>query len=135
MTIEKEAVDKLVDEIRGWELEAGESYTDYFFDRYSYDGKWLEFLELKGFAATAKEVREDVYVYSDGTKSKCTDQQLKFEPYSEALAQANNYEGQYWNEDTYRLDVALWAEYILLNERILAAHKEFLAEYFEGDDD
>lgn len=135
MTIEKEAIDKLVDEIRGWELEAGESYTDYFFDRYSYDGKWLEFLELNGFAATAQEVREDVYVYSDGTKSKCTDQQLKFEPFSEALAQANNYEGQYWNEDTYRLDVALWAEYILLNERILVAHKEFLAEYFEGDDD
>lgn len=134
MTIEKEAVQKMVDEIRGWELEAGESYTDYFFDRFSYDGKWLTYLESKGFKGVADEVRADTWQIGDRVMLS-TDQQLKFEPHSSALAEANNYEGHYWNEETYCLDVALWAEYILTNEDILKDHKEFMTGYFEGDDD
>lgn len=133
MTIEKEAVNKLVDEIRKWELSAGESYTDYFFDMYSYDGKWLTYLESKGFKEVSDEVRSDTYQIGDRLMLS-TDQQLKFEPHSSALAEANNYEGQYWNEETYRLDVALWAEYILANEDILKEHNRFVAEYFEGED-
>lgn len=134
MTIDTKAIDKLVEEIRGWELEAGESYTDYFFDRFSYDGEWLKYLESKGFKSVADEVRADTYKLRSGELLLSTDQQLKFEPYSSALAEANNYEGKYWNEETYRLDVALWAEYILGHEEILKEHKDFMVDYFEGDD-
>lgn len=134
MTIEKEAVNKLVEEIRGWELGVGESYTDYFFDKFSYDGEWLKYLELKGFKEVADEVRADAWEARSGELFLSTDQQLKFEPHSNALAVEKNYEGDYWNEETYRLDVALWAEYILGREEILAEHKAYMAEYFEGED-
>lgn len=115
-------VQTLVEQIRDWELDAGEGFCDYFFDAYSYDGKWLAFLEEKGFPEVAQAVREDVYVCRDGTVLGCTDQELKFEPYTAAL-----YEAELpWNEEVYRQDVVLWAEYILRDEKLLAEFHAFL---------
>lgn len=115
---------EIVEQIREWELDHGESFTDYFLDGYSYNGAWLAFLESKGFHELVQEIREDVYVLRDGTKLICTDQQLKFEPYSSA----HGAEGGYWDEDIYREDVALWAEFMLKDADIFEAYAEFLQE-------
>ena len=124
----KSTVEQLVEEIRDWEMEAGEGYCDYFFDAYSYDGRWMAFLESKHFYAVVDQIKEDRYQLSDGTFLSCTDQQLKFEPYS---TQHENQGGQ-WDEDVYQKDVALWAEFLLKHDDIYNDHKGFLVEYFEG---
>lgn len=60
----------------------------------------------------------------DGTILPCTDQQLKFEPHTSARYD----QGLDWEEDVYRKDVALWAEYILANADILQEFEEWLLE-------
>jgi hypothetical protein len=120
-------IEQTVEQIRDWELNAGESFTDYFLDSYSYDDAWLVFLESKGYHDLVQEIKEDVYTMRDGTVLGCTDQQLKFEPYS--TAQEND--GGPWDEDIYRKDVALWAEFILADVRILNDYRVFL----KGDDE
>lgn len=125
--ISPEAIEATVDQIRDWELDNGEGFTDYFLDRYSYGDAWLEFLEGKGFTELVKEIKEDVYVCQDGTVLGCTDQGLKFEPH----ISAHGVEGGDWDEDIYRKDVALWAEFILTHEDIYTDYVKFL----EGDDD
>lgn len=117
-------VAQMVDEIRDWEMDAGESFTDYFLDRYSYCGTWLEFLESKGYHDLAQEIRDDGYILSNGEKLSCTDQQLKFEPHNTAHENA----GGQWDEDEYRKDVALWAEFILADAAILKDYEEFMKE-------
>lgn len=119
----KSTVQELVEEIRDWEMEAGEGYCDYFFDQYSYDGRWIAFLESKNFYAVVDDIKASRYQLSDGTFLSCTDQQLKFEPYSSAEDE--------WTEEVYRKDVALWAEFLLLHDDIYQDHKGFLVEYFE----
>lgn len=116
-------VQTLVERIRDWELAAGEGFCDYFFDAYSYDGEWLKFLEEKGFDHVAQAVREDVYVCRDGHVLECTDQELKFEPHTAALYEL----GEAWDEETYRKDVALWAEYLIRNPKILAEFEVFVS--------
>lgn len=118
----KSTVQELVEEIRDWEMDAGEGYCDYFFDSYSYDGRWLNFLTDKGYHDIVDDIKKDVYVCADGTVLGCTDQELKFEPHSSSV---------YWSEEVYRKDVALWAEFLLLHDDIYKAHKGFLVEYFE----
>lgn len=113
-------ITELVSAIRKWEMDAGESYCDYFFDRFSYDGKWNNFLLSKGF----KELVDEIEYESGESSFGCTDQQLKFEPYSSAADD--------WSEEVYRLDVALWAEFILNNPNIFEEHVEFVEEYFQS---
>lgn len=85
------------------------------------DGRWLAFLDSKGFYELVEEIRQDVYIFKDGTVGECTDQQLKFEPYTSLHGE--------WDEDVYRLDVALWAEFILSHEQVLKAYQEFINEH------
>lgn len=120
---------EMVEQIRDWELDAGESFTDYFLDKRRYEAAWLEFLESKGYHELVQEIKEDVYVCRDGTVLGCTDQQLMYEPYS--FAQEND--GGPWDEDIYRKDVALWAEFILMHEDIHQEYVAFLHEYCEED--
>jgi hypothetical protein len=122
-----EAIEATVDQIRDWELDNGEGFTDYFLDRYSYCGRWLEFLEGKGFTELVEEIKADVYVLKDGTVLGCCNQDLKFEPHISAVYDAH----LPWTEEEYRKDVALWAEFILTHEDIYTDYVKFL----EGDDD
>ncbi|QHZ59961.1 hypothetical protein PJKIFABJ_00006 [Pseudomonas phage PE09] len=117
-----DAIKNLVERIREWEMDAGESFTDYFFDRYSYGTEWNDFLDSKGFHAIVEEIKADRYVLSSGHVLTCTDQQLKFEPYNSAWEACGND----WSEDEYRKDVALWAEFILADEELLEECNAFL---------
>lgn len=114
-------IEQLVERIRNWEMDAGESFTDYFLDMYSYSELWLEFLGRKGFTDVVAEIRADVITLSDGVVLSCTDQQLKFEPHSSAA-----HDG--WDEAVYLKDVALWAEFILEHEDITRECEDFLSE-------
>lgn len=112
-----------VDAIRNWELAAGESFTDYFLDDYSYDGRWVEFLKSVGMKGVIAMIEED------GGQYGCTDQQLKFEPFTSAH---ENIYGE-WEEEPYRKDVALWVEFINAHEDILKECEEFLCKWLERD--
>ena len=116
-------ITKVVDQIREWELDNGEGFTDYFLDRYSYGSAWLTFLSFKGFHELVEEIKADVWIAKDGTVFECTDQNLKFEPYS--FAQEND--GGPWDEDIYRKDVALWAEFIISHVDILEDYEAFIS--------
>lgn len=118
------AIENVVNKIRDWELDAGEGFCDYFLDSYSYCGRWKEFLLSKGYDDLVAKIEADVYVLRDGTRFESTDQELKFEPHS----RAHENEGGDWDEDIYRKDVALWAEFILLHEDIYTEFNEFLEE-------
>lgn len=120
--IAQEAIDNLVERIREWEMDAGESFTDYFFDRYSYDGAWLDYLDNKGFYELVQEIKQDRYTLTTGHVLLCTDQQLKFEPYNSNWEAANGS----WSEEEYRKDVALWAEFILADAEIYEECDQFL---------
>ena len=122
-----DAIKDLVERIRNWEVDAGESFTDYFLDRYSYDDAWLAFLVDKGYEGLVQEILSDVYVCKDGTVLTCTDQELKFEPHNSAWEASGND----WSEDEYRKDVALWAEFILADEKLFEECNAFL----NGDDE
>lgn len=119
--------EELVDLIRKWEMDAGESFTDYFLDMYSYhdDDGWLLFLKEKGFTSLLAEIKDSCYTFKDGSVSLCTDQQLKFEPFSSAQEE--------WDEDVYRKDVALWAEFIRSSARVRGELETFFEEYFTED--
>jgi hypothetical protein len=118
-----------IDAIRKWELNAGESFTDYFLDQYSYirnngENRWIDFLVSKGYKELAFEIEEDSYMLNNGKILECSDQELKFEPYTQKAYD----DGIGWNEETYRKDVALWAEFINEHSDILAAYECFIGE-------
>lgn len=117
-------IEQVVDQIRAWEMFAGESFCDYFLDAYSYHDEWIIFLKGKGFHEVVQKIEADVYILGDGTILPCTDQQLKFEPHTSARYD----QGLDWEEDVYRKDVALWAEYILADADILQEFEEWLLE-------
>lgn len=123
----KSTIEQLVLEIRDWEMEAGEGYCDYFFDQYSYDGRWRKFMIEKGFQSVVDQMDNDRYQLNDGTFLPCTDQGLKFEPYTSAFEMGSGK----WCDEVYLKDVALWAEFLLKHEDIYNDHKGFLVEYFE----
>lgn len=122
-----------VNAIRNWEMHAGESFTDYFLDQYSYTkngvNRWVNFLIGKGLNHIAWDIQEDTFTLRNGDVLECTDQQLKFEPHNTAEGQAEGCGG--WDEDEYLKDVALWAEFINEHSDILAAYECFMDE----DDD
>lgn len=120
----KYTIEQLAHRIREWEMDAGESFTDYFLDSYSYTrtgGGWISFLLEKGYSDLVEEIEADVYVMQDGTVLGCTDQQLKFEPNTSLMEQ--------WDEDLYFKDVLLWAEFMLENEDIMKDFQDFLEDY------
>lgn len=119
-------IEILAHKIRFWEYQAGESFTDYFLDRVSYDGVWLAFLSEKGYHALVDEINGERYA----------DQQLKFEIHNKIWEDADPTRG--WSETEYFKDVLLWAEFILNNESVLKDLEEFFHEdydsYFEEYD-
>ena len=113
-------IETLAHHIRKWEMDAGESFTDYFLDAYSYDFEdgWLLFLANKGYVELLQEIKDDRYELSDGSLLSCTDQQLKFEPNTSLMEK--------WDEDLYFKDVLLWAEFMLESKDIMQDFEDFL---------
>ncbi|MND53808.1 hypothetical protein D3C80_448550 [compost metagenome] len=118
------SIAQLVDRIREWELHAGESFCDYFLDNFSYNGAWNAFLLSKGYKDLVAAIEADVYVSRDGERFPCTDQELKFEPHSSALYESVGC----WDEEVYRQDVALWAEFILSDQGLFEECELFFKE-------
>lgn len=115
-------IETLAHRIREWEYDAGESFTDYFLDAYSYhqDRGWLLFLKNKGFDELLAEIENSRYRLKDGTLLSCTDQQLKFEPNASLMEK--------WDDDLYFKDVLLWAEFMLQNDSVMQEFQDFLED-------
>lgn len=115
-------IEQIVKEIRDWEYNAGESFTDYFLDSGDHDDKWIVFIESKGFTDLAEQIKEDKYIDGNNKVRYSTDQHLKFEI---NCCKMEDEQGD-WDDEAYVKDLNLWAEFILNDESILSDFEKFL---------
>lgn len=113
------SIEEIVDWIREWECDAGESFNDYFTHGLVLDLDWLSYLREKGFDDRVEEILEETW-----SAHGCMDQQLLYDIYS--------YEGE-WSEEIYRKDIALLAEFLINNPKYYDAFEEFIKQDILND--
>jgi hypothetical protein len=119
-------VESMIKAIRDWELEAGESFTDYFLDNYAL-GSWAYFLigtgEYADWGNTIIKVKNE-------TVGGYVDQDVKFEwfdPYcNEGLPG--------WCEETYLKNVKVWAMFLIASDEYYERVNNFIDQYFKDED-
>lgn len=108
-------VDAMIEAIRDWEMDAGESFTDYFLDRWAF-GSWVYWLLGKGHHEWANKLinknEQGIYV----------DQSEKFEFYHDY-----DDEGK-WSEELYHKNVRVWAEFLVESDQYFRRVNEFFNE-------
>lgn len=117
----EKTIENIADAIRGWELCAGESFTDYFMDDRISDNLWYGFLLGKGVVEKAQEMEKDLL-----TKTYIS--QEKFEPFEYYDDDNNKFlEGEYYK------NVLLWAELICNSNIFYESFRIFIKKYFEDE--
>jgi hypothetical protein len=111
-------VEAMVAAIREWEMEAGESFTDYFLDNWPV-GSWAYWLLGKGHTEWANTI------INANEQKKYVDQDLKFEWFDAYCGEGE----PGWDEDTYLKNVRVWAEFLVESDQYFRRVNEF----FEGD--
>lgn len=106
---------QLAEKIRNWEVEAGESFTDYFMHDNVKDQSWAYFLLGKGHVERAVEIVDEIH-----NGNKCIDQELLYEIYSN--------DGE-WSEEQYNKNVILWAEFLISMPHYCQKVTEFFEEH------
>ena len=121
-------VENIVKTISTWEVEAGESFSDYFMHDNINDRHWAEWLESKGFTERAELIKLEL-----DAGETCLDQQLLFEVHSSVVI--DDYEnssafGTTWPNiiENYDKDITLWAEYIHSNPELYMKFVEFIKD-------
>lgn len=104
----------LAKRIREWELNVGESFTDYYMDDRVKEVSWAFWLLGKGYKERANVLIDMI------TNRESIDQQLKFEVH---LTSGD------WNEEFYLKDIALWAEFLTASDRYF----KDISEWFEDN--
>lgn len=121
-------VDAMVEAIRGWEMDAGEGFTDYFLDNWAF-GSWAYWLLGKGHTEWANNL------INKNERGESVDQGEKFEFFDPYLDDEN---GVKWCEETYLKNVRVWAEFLTESDQYYRRVNEFIDGYFkqdEGDED
>lgn len=116
-------VDAMVKAIRGFELKAGESFTDYFLDNYKL-GSWAYWLLGKGHTEWAN------FLINANERGAYIDQEEKFEFFN-CYPDANEESEGAWSEEEYLKNVRVWAEYLTESDQYYRRVNEFISEYFE----
>lgn len=106
--------------IRDWELEAGESFNDYFMHDYTDYENWGHFLIDHGLVQRGELILK-WYIKDEINKQ---DQNTLFNMYSGTLKYSAEYDTFYFDDDEfegdweelYHKDMLLFAEYILSDE-------------------
>jgi hypothetical protein len=103
--------------IREWEMNAGESFTDYYMHDKVKDVSWAFWLLGKGFTERSNELIDLIQA-----GNKCIDQELLYDLYGDT------YNGGEWTEDTHQHNILLWAEFLVASDRYWKSITEWFAE-------
>ncbi len=95
---------ELVDKIREWEVDAGESFNDYFTHDNVYNISWAFWLIGKGFVEHGNAIVEEHN--KEGNTTHYVGQEELYEVHPE-------HEDENWSEENYLKNVALVAEFLL----------------------
>jgi len=112
-------VDAMIAAIRGFEMEAGESFTDYFMDNWAF-GSWAYWLLGKGHTEWANNI------INKNERGEYVDQEDKFEFFN-----SYEYGDNAWCEETYLKNVRVWAEFLVESDQYFRRVNEFLDDYFK----
>lgn len=117
-------VDAMVKAIRDWELDAGESFTDYFLDNWPI-GSWAYWLLGKGHHEWANNIINKNEAKRDAKPNEFIfiDQEEKFE-FFDAEASGD------WTEEDYCKNVRVWAEFLVESDQYFRRVNKFFDEHF-----
>lgn len=114
-------IEELAQQIHDWEVEAGESFTDYFMHSSVRDVSWAFWLLGKGFSERANEILNEVEA-----GNTCLDQELLYEIYPSSVYENGR---DSWNKENYYKNVLLWSEFFLATEIYTKRVEEFFTNY------
>ena len=106
--------EELCEKIRDWEMDAGESFTDYYMHDNVKDISWAFWLLGKGFTEHANIIIDEILA-----GETCIDQETLYGVYPD-------YEGEKWVEESYDKNALLWAEFLVATPYYLNSVLEFL---------
>lgn len=132
--------EEIFNKILDWEIEAGESFTDYFMHDRVDDKDWAMFLIGKGYEERGKAILKAVHEHELVGEPCCLDQEFlynihEYPKFEESL----NWKGlpsydvlydenQDWSRKKYEKDSALWAEFLSTHPVYLEKVKEFFKD-------
>lgn len=114
-----DAIQGLAQKIRDWEMDAGESFTDYFMEGRVNESNWAFWLLGKGFTQKAN------WLINEIAKKSYIDQVEKFHiHYSDEISWSD------WDsaDAIYFKDFLLWAEFFLGSDIYTARINEWFKE-------
>jgi hypothetical protein len=118
-------VDAMVEAIRGWEMDAGEGFDDYFMATWP-AGSWFYFLLGKGHTEWANKLINDY----ESKGHVCQEEQfIGFNCYPEATITSDGP----WSEEQYLKNVRVWAEFLTESDQYYRRVNEFIDGYFKQD--
>jgi hypothetical protein len=117
--------EELIEKIRDWECEAGESFTDYFMHDRVKTLSWAFWILGKGYT-------EHALVIIRGLEKGETyfDQEELFDIYPQYVGD----DGQEWSNDNYDKNVAIWAEFLVATDSYQDRVANFFLDYQEGEE-
>lgn len=116
IAVDREAIQVMYKRIIDWQMDVGESFTDYFMHDRVKDVSWGFWLLGKGYTKRANEILEEVQA-----GNKCLDQELLYHVHNED-------DPNYYSHGYYQ-DIALWAEFLCSTRIYIDRVNEFFAEY------
>lgn len=125
MVIERD-VQKLAQTLRDWEMDAGESFTDYYMDDRVKPVSWAFWLLGKGYTEKANKLIDDI------TARRSVGQMDTFHiHYADGMSWSD------WDaaDATYFKDFLIWADFLCASDRYFKDIKEWLEDWFKDDDE
>jgi hypothetical protein len=109
---------KLHEMIKSWEMDMGESFTDYFMHDHVNDKSWAFWLLGKGFKEHANHIIDEILA-----GETCIDQEVLYHIYPEYEEGDGN-----WLEESCDKNSLIWSEFLTDTEFYLIKINEFLNE-------
>lgn len=106
-------IQHLAEKIRDWEMDAGESFTDYFMHDRVYAVSWAFWLAGKGYIAKANEIIAEVEA-----GNKCICQQLLFDVIP----------NDDFTDEVHFQNILIWSDFLFATETYRKRTSEFFKE-------
>lgn len=100
--------------IREWEMNAGESFTDYYMHDRVKNVSWAFWLLGKGFSQRANFLIDMI------TASQYLEQEILYDLHGDL---------EEWSEETHQQNILLWAEFLVASDRYWKDISEWFAEH------
>lgn len=101
-------IEALAAKIRSWELDAGESFTDYYMHDRVKNVSWAFWLLGKGFSERANTLIDLIQ-----SGQQYIDQELLYELYDQDITEGESS----WDEEVHKKNILVWAEFLIASDR------------------